>query len=281
MKKFITAILLVGVMTIGASAQTETPDSLRTDLNSPAYPDSVHGNPLSGPTEGEDETQRGVPPLRPSLPLSLSDGTPADLRPFHYSMPTDGRIFIWRSGGIFGSGGSTAMPGLMGIENGSINFIQQAGRFTFTAHADAVKYGYFNGLQTSFGYGGSISYRFSDRVSMTLFGSYYTPLNASMMTPAIAGYTSITNFGGYVDYRFSDRWGVKVGAQGYRRSDTQGIMVQPVAIPYYKISKNAEIGVDVGGMLYQILRGSGKSSRPMNPTIAPPKMGTLPVGPRR
>lgn len=286
MKKFAIFLLSAGI-SAAAFGQTapdisttrELPDSLRNSgMNPPEKTDSVR-SPLSSPETADDAG--AVAPLRPGLPTTLSNETPSDLRPFRYSMPTDGRIFLWRNGGVFGNVSTASMPGLMGVESGSIIFMQQAGRFTFTAHADAAKYGYFNGLQTTFGYGGSIGYRFSDRVSMTLFGSYYTPLNAGAMLPAVAGYTSVTNFGGYVNYQFSDHWGIKVGAQAYRRSDTGSFEAQPIAIPYYKISKNAEIGVDIGGMLYQILKGSGSSSHRMNPTIAPPKMGTLPVGPRR
>lgn len=287
MKKFVTflfsvissaAVLAQSPTTV--SQATEPADSLRNGgIIPPEKIDSIQ-SPLTSPLSGGGaESSGSLSPVRPEISPALTGEMPADLRPFRYSMPADGRIFLWRNGGVFGNVSSASMPGLMGVERGSVIFLQQAGRFTFTAHADAAKYGYFNGLQTSLGYGASVSYRFSDRVSMTVFGSYYTPLNA--MSPAMAGYTSTTNFGGYVDYQFSDRWGIKLGAQAYRRSDTRSLEAQPIAIPYYKISKNAEIGVDVGGMLYQIIRGSGNSSRRMNPTIAPPKMGTLPVGPRR
>lgn len=217
--------------------------------------------------------------------LSLPVPYPEDLRPFHVSVPTDGRIAVWNSGGLFASGAAASLPGMMGVESGSLIFVQQAGRFTFTAHADAAKYGYFGGLQTTFGFGGSVSYQFSDRVSMTLFGSYYTPLNTGMtalhgpMTPGMQGYISIPNFGGYVDYRIGDRWGMKVGAQAYRSSMTNRIEAQPIVMPYYRLSKHTEIGLDVGGILYQLIKSNrGRSAGPnMNPTIAPPKFGPPPV----
>lgn len=144
-----------------------------------------------------------------------------------------------------------------------------------------MKYGYFNGLTTSYGIGGSLSYRINDRLSVTMFGNYYTP--TGNVNPAMAGYISLPSFGGYVDYRFSERWGVKVGAQSYRTSDTGRWHTQPMVIPYYRLSEKAEIGVDVGGILYNIIRSSrGKSFQNMgNPTIPPPVGGPPPVAPRR
>ena len=119
---------------------------------------------------------------------------------------------------------------------------------------------------------------------MTLFGSYYTSLNNATtfrhagITPGMMGYTAIPNFGGYVDYSIGDRWGVKVGAQAYRSSMTNRYEAQPIVIPYYRLSKHAEIGVDVGGILYQLIKSNqGKSHGNMNPTIAPPVSGPPPV----
>lgn len=299
MKKLLS-LVSASIVTFMVSAQTETIDSVGSSVSS-SISDSI---PRSGDEPLRllpDSISTGSEHQRPAIDhisnnssiipdsaksdaangqLSLPRPYPRDLRPFTVSVPTDGRIFLWRNGGIFGSGRQESMPGLMAIESGSLILVQQLGRFTFTAHGDATKYAYFGGLQTSFGFGGSLSYQFSDRVSMTIFGSYYTPINGGM-TPAMLGYTSIPNFGGYVDYNFSGRWGVKVGAQAYRSSMTNRIEAQPIVMPYYKLSKHAEIGLDVGGILYNVIKNNRNRSGRMNPTIAPPLPGPPPVAPRR
>ena len=280
------AMFCMAIISASASAQTEAPDTTAIRR----LPETVTGIATEKPdisgttagaignsTSGNDPTMLHATPISTrQLPLNLSQSYPAALLPFTVSVPTDGRIFHWNSGGIFGNVSSASMPGMMGVERGGLTLIQQAGRFTFTAYGEAVKYGYYGGLQTSLGFGGSVGYRVSDRVSVTLFGSYYTRLNAGM-TPGMMGYTSIPNFGGYVDYRFADRWGVKVGGQAYRSDVTNRIEAQPMVIPYFKLSKSAEIGVDVGGMLYQIIRSNSSHGQPMNPTIAPPRPGPPPV----
>lgn len=245
--------------------------------NNPGTP-NTNGGDIKHESDSTRSAEDARTPLS-NLPLSFPQPYPEDLRPFTVSIPTDGRIALWRSGGLFGSAGQRSLPGMMGIESGSIFLVQQAGRFTFTAHGDAVKYGYFGGLQTIYGFGGSISYDFSDKVGITLFGSYYTPLHRGM-TPSMQGYTSIPNFGGYVDYRFSDHWGVKVGGQAYRSSVNNRMEAQPIVMPYYRLSKNAELGIDVGGILYNIIknnRNGGARGGNMNPTIPPPVMGPPPV----
>lgn len=295
MKTFLSLMLIA---VCGLPGTTAAGQNALPDIPVKAIPDSI--------VNGNEAVGNGKTPDSPSLPSiagqelspkdslidsrisgtqpSLSTPYPTQLQPFTISVPTDGRIAVWNSGGLFANGGSASLPGMMGVESGSLIFMQQAGRFTFTAHGDAMKYGYFGGLQTIFGFGGSISYRFSDRVSMTLFGSYYTSLNNATtfrhagMTPGMMGYTAIPNFGGYVDYSIGDRWGVKVGAQAYRSSMTNRYEAQPIVIPYYRLSKHAEIGVDVGGILYQLIKSNhGKSHGNMNPTIAPPVSGPPPV----
>ena len=298
MKKLLS-LVSASIVTLMVSAQTETIDSV-----SPSVSPSIHGGiHKSGDTPLQlqpDSISTGSEHQRPAIDpisnnssiipdsaksdaangqLSLPRPYPRDLRPFTVSVPTDGRIFLWRNGGIFGSGRQESMPGLMAIESGSLIFVQQLGRFTFTAHGDAVKYAYFGGLQTSYGFGGSLSYQFSDRVSMTIFGSYYTPTGG--MTPAMLGYTSIPNFGGYVDYNFSGRWGVKVGAQAYRSSMTNRIEAQPIVTPYYKISKHAEIGIDVGGILYNVIKNNRNRPSRINPTKPPPPPPAPPPPPKK
>lgn len=179
------------------------------------------------------------------------------------------RIASWQNGFVYATGGVQTMPGLMAINSGSVNLTHNFGRLTVEAFAVANKYGYFRGLQTSYGFGGALTYRFSDKLSATIFGEYHTPVG--IYQPAMAGYVNIPNFGGYIDYSFSDKFGVEVGAQGYQSMLTRRIEAQPILKPYFRVSKHSKIGVDVGGILYHLINNrNSQYTGSRNPTIGPP-----------
>ncbi len=181
-----------------------------------------------------------------------------------------GEIAAWRSGMVGGYVDIAHMPGMGAIESGRLYMGQGAGRFSFTAFAAVEKYGFFRGLERSLGTGGSLSFRINNHLSMTVFGQYYTSPGA--MPYAMTAYTSTSSFGGYLNYRISDHWGVKAGAQSFRSNLTGHWQTQPMLIPYYRTDSGAEIGVDVGGIIYNILRSSsvGRDWGSRNPTIPPP-----------
>lgn len=191
-------------------------------------------------------------------------------------------IASWGTGGVYASGSTMSMPGMMGLESGRINVSQSFGPVTVTAYASVTKMGYFRGLNTSYGFGGQIDYRINDRWSVTLFGSYSSPF--APLTPGMAGYMPMPNFGGYASFDISDRWGVSVGAQATRSPYTGRWEAQPIVMPYYKVNEKVSIGADVGGLLYGILHNyfeSREGHGGVNPTIGPPVGGPPPVAPRR
>ncbi len=178
-------------------------------------------------------------------------------------------ISSWRNGYFYAAGGIQTMPGLMAINSGRLNVEQNLGALKVSVYGVATKYGYFRGLQTSYGFGADLTYRFNERVSATIFGEYHS--GVKLFNPAMAGYVSVPRFGGYIDYSFSDKFGVEVGAQGYRSMLTRRIEAQPIVKPYFKLSKNNKIGIDVGGILYQMLKSSNSNyMQSHNPTIGPP-----------
>lgn len=210
-------------------------------------------------------------PLRYStdyLPLKQHTRLPV-FRPDVSFVPGAAPLAAWEGGSAFFAGNSTSLPGLMKIDAASFNVQQTFGPVTISAFAQAMKYGYFRGLTTAWGFGGSATYRASDRVSLTLFGSYYT--GAGPLQHAMAGYTALPRIGGYVDWQFAERWGVRAGVQSYRTSYNRW-ETQPIVEPYFKVGKNCDIGVDVGGILYQVIRSNTHSDwgNPGNPTVAPP-----------
>lgn len=199
---------------------------------------------------------------------------------FFFLLPSYGVITHWDGGALTGNISSTSMYGMMGVESGSVSVIQNVGKFTLAATGSGVKYGMFGGMTNSYGIGGSITYRPWDRLSFTLFGSYWT--DPGIRNPGMTGFAQVTSFGGYADYAFHPRWGVKVGARAYRSLLDSRTEVMPTVMPYYRLGNGREIGIDVGAIVYEALKSRIANDRGGfrgNPTIQPPKIGPLPVGP--
>ena len=190
-------------------------------------------------------------------------------------------IFSWRGGGLSIENSSADITGMMGLESGNLNLQQSIGSLTLSLWGGATKYGYFRGMQTSWGFGGSLDYRINDRWSLTLFGEYHSPINA--ITPGMAGYMNTSRFGGYASYNFNEHWGISVGAQTQQSVFTNGWEVQPIVMPYYRINKDVKLGIDVGGIMYHMVRDwvDGRRQGVGNPTIGPIRQGPPPVAPRR
>ena len=195
---------------------------------------------------------------------------------------TSPSIFSWHGGQLSSVRGSIAMPGMMSIESGYLNLSHGVGPITLSLWGGATKYGYFNGAQTSCGVGGALDYRINNHWSLTLFGEYYSPVSA--LTPGMAGYISTPRFGGYATYDINDHWGISVGAQTQRSVFSNSWEMQPIVMPYYRINKGVKLGIDVGGIMYHMIRdwANGRSGGVIgSPTIAPPRQGPPPVAPRR
>ena len=78
----------------------------------------------------------------------------------------------------------------------------------------------------------------------------------------------MSSFGGTIGYEFNDRWGMEVGAERIYDPMRGRWDTRPIAIPYYKFNKT-KIGLDVGGILYEIIRSAKFKNQGGNPTIMP------------
>lgn len=174
---------------------------------------------------------------------------------------------------------TSSLPGFMGNEKGLVSLNQQWGNFSFSAFATITKYGYFRGLQKSYGFGGSMNYRFNNQWAITLFGAYNSPLHPLNM--GMAGYMDTPNFGGYLSYDINGNWGINIGAQANRSLVTNRWEAQPIVMPYYKINGKTAIGLDVGGILYNAIKASSEhyNGYNSNPTIGPPIGSPPPIAP--
>lgn len=225
--------------------------------------------------------------IPPSIGMSseiptLNSAEPMAMPSFQFSGLTSPSLFSWQGGQLIDARGRISMPGMMTIESGYLNLSQGFGPVTLSLWGGATKYVYFNGMQTSWGVGGTLDYCINDHWSLTLFGEYFTPVNA--LTPGMAGYISIPRFGGYASYNINDRWGISVGAQTQRSVFSNSWEMQPIVMPYYRINKDVKLGIDVGGIMYHMIRDWSNGRRGGvigSPTIAPPRQGPPPVAPRR
>jgi hypothetical protein len=272
MKRIILSIAIT-LFTLSVRAQHEFTDTIHTALSSPATVLSTPTSTLNSPTtlyeygERFDEYQDSVGRLT----------APSIYFPAFY--PGQSSLLQWGGGALVAAGRRETMPGLMGLESAVLNYYQRMGRFALTAYGSVTKIGYFRGLSTQWGYGGSLSYQVSDNLSLTAFGSYATKTRIS--NPAALGFVDYPSFGGYADIHFgSSRFGVKAGAQSYYALGSRHWQTQPIVMPYYRLAKGCNLGIDVGGILYNILLNKLDKSRSYNPanvaprtTIAPPKMG--------
>lgn len=197
--------------------------------------------------------------------------------PVYFSRPA-GAVTMWDSGGLIGHINSSAMFGRMGMERGGLSVVQNVGRFTFTAMVEGIKLGYFNGMSNAWGVGGSVTYRAMDCLLFTAYGSYYN--NPGFLQTGINSMVPVTNFGGYVNWQISEHWGVKAGAQAFRSTIGNRWEAVPTVIPYYRFSNGRELGIDVGSIVYEVIKSGIESKRGMhiNPTPEIPKIGPLPVG---
>lgn len=286
MLRSLAFIIFIHITSLMAFAQNEMPEKLMPPMNPndslPTYMRSVGDIELSDSISRSGlSTAFMLKKFESTLKSSFYDQSrfPA-ITSVDIGNPGFVGFSLWDGAQLGVSGSSTSLPGMMGIESGSLSFTQQLGNLTVTAYGTASKFGYFRGLQTVYGFGGSVSYRINPRWSITAFGSYSTPLHP--LTMGMAGYMSAPNFGGYVSYEFNDHWGVNVGAQATRSLVTNRWEAQPIVEPYYKINGKAAIGIDVGGIIYNAIRSYNENRQGYraNPTIGPPVGGPPPVAPR-
>lgn len=185
----------------------------------------------------------------------------------------------WNSGAVSAYGSIRTMPGLAGIEQGGLQVVQRIGNVTIGAGAFVDKYAYFGGLKRNFGFQGTVHWRINDTFSIYGFGTYYDKRDM-FISPAIAGYTGSHSYGAALRIDASEKWGMDIGAQRVYNVMSGRWETVPIARPFFKINGKEAIGIDVGGILHELLRskiGGGHG----NPTMGPPiPSGYPPVRPR-
>lgn len=216
-----------------------------------------------------------------SYPAGYESGTVAPVKPMRFDPAGDygasSRIMSWDDGFLAGYRSVTSLPGLMGVESGGFSAVQQFGPVTLTVDAGAKRYGMFRDSFTQLSAGGSATWRINDRLSLTVFGTYYT--NQRFYSPAAMPYIGASNYGGYMTVAFSDNVGMAMGVKREYDASSGHWITVPIAAPYFN-AWGQTVSVDFGGLIREVLVDSFDWRESHCPVVAPPRHVT-PVAPRR
>lgn len=176
---------------------------------------------------------------------------------FYGDYSTGGQIFPY----FYGSGQQTTLPGIGRINQASFLFQYPLNDyFEIQAGLNATKYTFPMSVGQSVGASGALIYHPNDRFRISAFGSY-TPANRYDFNRSAYGVT--------MGYDFTDRFGMEVGVQRYY-DPQRGWQTVPIVAPYYKFNK-FELGIDAGGILYEVVRSIIMNKRQSgSPVIMPP-----------
>ena len=206
----------------------------------------------------------------PSFSLKEELRIPYHINPsplFRGDYSTGGVLRQFHHGAVFGSGSQTSVPGIGRFNNASLGYQHIFNdRLSLQLRANAMKINMSHITGQAFSTAGRLTYRASDRVAFNVFGSYDIGNSYGMST---------NSYGATMSLDMSERFGVEVGAQRYYDAMRGGWQTVPVVIPYYRFEK-FKLGLDVGGIIYEILRSAvfdnrGGGDFGGGPTIRPPK----------
>ena len=206
----------------------------------------------------------------PSFSLKEELRIPYHINPsplFRGDYSTGGVLRQFPHGAVFGSGSQTSVPGIGRFNNASLGYQHIFNdRLSLQLRANAMKINMSHITGQAFSTAGRLTYRASDRVAFNVFGSYDIGNSYGMST---------NSYGATMSLDMSERFGVEVGAQRYYDAMRGGWQTAPVVIPYYRFEK-FKLGLDVGGIIYEILRSAvfdnrGGGDFGGGPTIRPPK----------
>lgn len=263
--------LLISVLPQLLIAQ-ESNDSTRIILDDlPTIPKSTLQLSLPDPFPEKATAYPMYPSMRPDqLPdFSLKNDIylPYQTNPsklFRGDYYTDGVLKQFSHGVLFGAGGQTSVPGIGRFNNATLGYQHAfSQKLTLEVQANAMKINMIHATGQAFSTSGTLIYRPSERVALKLFGSYDIGNSYGMNTHS---------YGGTISFDMSERFGMEFGVQRYYDEMRGRWETVPIVIPYYHFD-NFTLGLDVGGIIYEILREVVFDKQKDNgPTIMPPRM---------
>ena len=229
-----------------------------------------------------------VQPPKPKFHVDSIDrlmlyGTPEPkftASPYAYDFNRSGVVTSWKNGFLMGYGSRTTMPVLMSNQNVSFSAVQNVGNFTFTGGVSADRYFMWRNTRTMFGFNGSVTYNFSDNVSATVFGRYYT--GQSYYTMGAMPYMGSSGYGGFFSF-MGNTFGMDVGVERYYDSFAGRWVTSPIITPKIKFSEKFTLALPVGGLVKELFDDYVlKNNKKQGPMIMPeftPMPGPIPFGP--
>ena len=181
---------------------------------------------------------------------------------------TSGIFKQFPHGALFGSGGQTSMAGIGRFNNATFGYQHIfSDKLSLEARVNAMKINMSHITGQAFSTSGTFFYRPSERVTLKFFGSYDIGNSYGM---------SSHNYGATMAFDMTERFGMEMGVQRYYDAMRGRWETVPVVIPYYRFEK-FNLGMDVGGILFEILRQTVFEKRGGgSTTIAPPRL-SIPV----
>ena len=233
-------------------------------------------SPFELPSENSAPSSMFHPEHSYSLPdFSLKESLrlPYQTNPsllFRGDYSTSGVLRQFPHGMLFGSGGQTSVSGIGRFNNASLGYQHAFNqRLTLQLGVDAMKINMIHSTGQAFSTSGALRYQASDRVAFKVFGSYAIGNTYGMDTH---------RYGATMSLDMSERFGMEVGVQRYYDAYRSRWETVPVVIPYYNFDK-FKLSLDVGGILYEILRNTVFDNRGGSggATIAPPRFQMPPL----
>lgn len=165
---------------------------------------------------------------------------------FRGDYTTGGVLMSFRHGVLTGSGGQESLPGMGRMNRAAVGYQHFFNdKWMLQVGVDATKLNFIHSTGQTFATSAQLIYRATDLVSFRAFGSY-----------AIGnGYGFNTHsYGGTVKLDMSDRFSLEMGAQRYYNAYLGKWETVPVVIPSYRFNDKFKLEMDVGGLLFDILR---------------------------
>lgn len=226
-------------------------------------------SPISGKESGK---YMPAPTAAPVFRLHSAPVIPYSINPsprFSGDYRTGGSLMDFTHGTLYGAGGQSTLPGIGRFNETALGYAHRFNdRWMLQVGMNATKVNMSHITGQTFNASGMLMYRPAERLTLKAFGNY-----------AIGNTYGISThrYGFTAQWDATDRFGVEAGVQRYYDGMRGGWQTVPVVIPYYKFDK-FKLGLDVGGILYEVLRTVVFDKRDNGPTIMPPRSG---IGPMR
>ena len=233
------------------------PDPFMERATYPLYPsDAYPYKPMNHPPEISLKKEIYLPYYTNPSPIFRGD------------YQTDGIIKQFRHGAFFGSGTQTSLPGIGRFNNASLGYQHVLNpKLALQLSVNAMKINMSHISGQAFSTSGALLHHPSYQVTLKFFGSYDIGNSYGMSTH---------RYGATMSVDMSDRFSMEVGAQRYYNAMRGRWETVPIVIPYYRFEK-FKLGLDVGGLIYEILREAVfDKQNSSGPTLAPPRF-SIPI----